>query len=197
MGRKRKNKSSNSSRPCLQTGRLRDNNDVVVTSITAKQKKIFLQPYIDGLVKLRLQYNNKLPANAYTNTIKTLKDIGVNWITIESLKSKVKRAIKTNVAQVDPQQIVNNTTPPPPGVIGNDTSRSIQTIRKRGGRPIGTTTENKSLIHDCCKAAKDEITDLYYSEYLKAKSEETDKVRLRTFLERVPKGTVGVCSPYL
>ena len=190
MAPKNNKRKSSYARKCLQSSGSNESNDPVSPPISAQQKKAFLQPYVDQLVQLKITNNHRLPRQSYQDMIKNLKEVGINWVTIDSLKSKVKRATDTIVhSNKSTECPVLNTTPPPPGVNPSDTSRSIQTVRKRGGRPKGTTTEFKSLVTKCSKEAKDEITELYHSEYIKAKSVETDRVRLHSINERVSKGT--------
>ena len=183
-------------RRCLQStsSRTRRNNNKEV-QVTAKQKKVFVQPYVDNLVQLKLKSKKRIENNVYTKTIDDLKNVGINWITLDSLKSRVKRSYAKVIRQspsssVSTTNSVNiNTTPPPPGALPSSTSRSIPTVASKGGRPKGSTNENKSLIDKCCAEATNEITKLYYAEYLKSKSNETDHSQLCTMLERVPKGT--------
>ena len=142
---------SNTARRTLQSASSRVQNPTSTqVVIPSKQKKAFLQPYVDRLVQMKINNHQKLPANIYKDTIDTLKEVGINWVTIDSLKSKVKRALKNIPIINNPTEgSVINTTPPPPGVIPLDTSRSIQTIRKKGGRPKGSTNEFKLLVVDC------------------------------------------------
>ena len=191
-----KRKSHYAARRSLQSVSSRPNEDTDLSPcISAKQKKEFLQPYVDDLVQIKLDQNKKLLSNSYTTTIEKLKGVGINWVTLDSLKSKVKRAyavaIKNKVSNPNTtNSCVTNTTPPPPVAIPSDTSRNIPTVgRRKGGRPKGSTDKSHSITNECCKEATNEITDLYYSEYLKVKATETDRVRLRKSQERVTRGT--------
>jgi hypothetical protein len=53
--------------------------------------------------------------------------------------------------------------------------------RTKGGRPIGTTIANKSLIKKCCIAAMAEITQLYREECVKAASMGKNRVSRGTY----------------
>ena len=183
-------------RKCLQSSASRTHHDhVEEVQVTSKQKKAFVQPYVDNIVELKIKTKQRIDNNVYTKTINDLKNVGINWITIDSLKSRVKRSYAKVVRQTPPSPITTanscsiNTTPPPPGAEPSGTSRSIPTVATKGGRPKGSTNEKKALIDKCCSEARNEITELYYTEYIKVKSNEDDHLRLRQMQERVPQGT--------
>ena len=195
MAPKGKQTKSTFVRRSLQSASSRkDSTTKKTVKLSCKQKKAFLQPYVDELVNLKLKEKKQLGANSYSTTISNLKAVGVKWITLDSLKSKVKRAYakavkKQNTPNTD-SRLVCSTTPPPPGVLPSDTSRSTQQhVHKKGGRPIGTTIANQCFVQECIEEARNEITDLYYAEYVKVKQSETQRDAFRSFNERVTKGT--------
>ena len=154
-----------------------------------------MKPYVDELVNKKIKEKQRVNNSLYVETIDKLKVVGINWITLDSLKSKVKRAYAAAIKKSSTPPIANtdsrcvNTTPPPPGVLPSDTSRSIPTVCCKGGRPKGSTNDKQSLIDKCCTEARTEITELYYAEYLQIKSTETDRISLCKAQERVTKGT--------
>ena len=156
-------------------------NDTIVVS--AKNKKEFLLPYINELVQMKLNNDKKLSRNAYVDVISKLNNLGITWLTVDALKHRVARAYKKATIEVainpaDPPSAppvnsedarVSNANPPPPDVNPSDITSNLATIRKRGGRPKGSTDELKSHVDKCLVAARNEITDLYYKEYIKYK----------------------------
>ena len=203
MAPKNQKRKSNYARKSLQSDTARATiTEVPVIVVSAQQKKSFLKPFVDDLVHRKLIKKQRLNADSYTATLNNIKAVGVNWVSLDSLKSKVKRAYALAIEnQPSPNTISNSrcisTTPPPPGAIPSDTSRSTQPhhIRKKAGRPNGTTNVNKIIIANCVTEARNEITDLYYAEYLKAKqsSTKTNRVTLQIYQERVSKGTYKKC----
>ena len=132
--------------------------------------------------------------------------MGINWVTVESLKTRVKRAYAEtlkNIRKSDAspsQPTSHNSTdisgyidiPPPPNAIETGITNNIEMpVRNKGGRPKGSTNEFKAHVDKCCTAAKNEITELYHSYYLRMKEQEIrdDTVRIGQWSKRVPKGT--------
>jgi hypothetical protein len=195
MSPTRKDSKTNvSSRRSLQTSS-HSQKGVLQKNVSSKQKKVFLQPYVDALVKEKLEKGNKnIERDTYTNILSNLEAVGITWVTLDSLKSKVKRAYKLALKNKSSQVASSNSssfnaTPPPPGVTPSDTSCNIPTIYNKGGRPKGSTMLSQSHLQKCITEAQNEITDLYYDEYLKAKSAETEAVLLKAKKDRVSKGT--------
>ena len=64
-----KRKSHYAARRSLQSVSSRLNEDTDLSPcISAKQKKEFLQPYVDDLVQIKLDQNKKLLSNSYTKS---------------------------------------------------------------------------------------------------------------------------------
>ena len=175
-------------------------NDTIVVS--ARNKKEFLLPYINESVQMKLNNDKKLSRNAYVDVISKLNNLGITWLTVDALKHRVARAYKKATIEVainpaDPPSAppvnsedarVSNANPPPPDVNPSDITSNLATIRKRGGRPKGSTDELKSHTDKCVHAAKNEITELYCNEYIKHK--ESSEINGASSMKiRVPKGT--------
>ena len=166
-------------------------------------KNQFLSPYVNELVKQKLENNKKLPKNAYIDVIQKLNNLGIKWLSVTGLKQRVLRAYKIALAEQLSAPAISSsappttnsedaslliTSPPPPNVNPSDITSNLAPIRKRAGRPKGSTDEFKSHVDKCCTAAKNEITDLYYKEYLKHK--QCCEINLGVQLKvKVPKGT--------
>ena len=178
------------------------------SSISNKDKNKILAPFVDDLVKQKIEKNQRLQTNVYNDTIASLNNMGINWITLDNLKTRVKRAYAkvlndnrtkspsttcptpSTHPNADPSISVD--IPPPPSAIRTGTSYNIETPRqKRGGRPRGSTNEYKSHIDKCCTEAKNEITEVYHLHYMKMKEKETanDRVNIGEMSKRVSRGT--------
>ena len=174
--------------------------------LSFKDKNEFLLPYVNKLVTQKLEDKKKLPKNVYIDLIQKLKSLGITWLSVAALKLRVNRAYKIALADrsiSNPLPAVSPSTPPtidsqdasvlianppPPDVNPSDITSNLASIRKRGGRPKGSTDEFKSHVDKCITAAKNEITELYYEEYLKHK--QCCEVNTVLFTkERVPRGT--------
>ena len=130
--------------------------------------------------------------------------MGIKWITVEGLKTRVKRAYaealednhKASASSSQPIQPNANVSdiveiPPPPNAIGTDITDNTEMPRHNlGGRPKGTTNLYKAHVDKCCSETRNEITELYHSYYLKMKGNETstDRLSIGQWSKRIPKG---------
>jgi hypothetical protein len=131
-----------------------------------EERNLLIEPLVQSLFLQKLQIKNKrIPRCEYMKIV-TKYQKHFKWISIDTLKQRVKRKFKKYRLEQERNEltekasVVNVVSPP----------------TNKGGRPVGSTVAAKVHTTTCIKAAKSEITDLY-EQMIKEKHEKEGKNR--------------------
>ena len=116
--------------------------------------------------------NNKIPRN-FVSSIVSETELVCPWINRDAINYHYRTWSKRSTVNLDPHDYtlavcqdevaMENAIP----VSSDDSATSISNhidileVRKKGGRPKGTTDVNRKLLSDSILVEKNEITDLY------------------------------------
>ena len=128
-----------------------------MTKLSNKDKADALSVYVNQLVTKKLlstKKENRLNKDDYVKTLRKIMAIGINWVSLTSLKFRVLCSFNATKKK----------NPPPPDdniEIATASSHEDTPVTKLGGRPKGTSLLDISIRNDIDAIAKKEITVLY------------------------------------
>ena len=144
--------------------------------------------------------NNKIPRNFVSSIVNELEPV-CSWINRDVINYHYRTWSKRSNVNLDPPNptpvnqdeiAMENAIP----VSSDDSATSIsnhieileeEAVRKKGGRPKGTTDINRKLLSDSILAAKNEITDLYAIAKSNAGANKVEKNTLQTIINQIVK----------
>jgi hypothetical protein len=131
-----------------------------------EERNLLIEPLVQSLFLQKLQIKNKrIPRCEYMKIV-TKYQKHFKWISIDTLKQRVKRKFKKYKLEQERKEVTEKAN------VADVVSPPIN----KGGRPVGTTAAAKVHTTACMKAAKSEITDLY-EQMIKEKNEKEGKNR--------------------